>query len=64
VLSERQKTECYYRPTLIATKNINFTLMPSLDKSSVRNEVSRLKTDFATLYAEGKIAGEVGAAVE
>jgi len=33
--------------------------MASLDKSSVRNEVSRLKTGFATLCAEGKITGEV-----
>ncbi len=33
--------------------------MPSLDKTSVRNEVSQLKTEFETLCAEGKIAGEV-----
>ncbi len=33
--------------------------MASLDKTSVRNEVSRLKTAFEALCAEGKIAGEV-----
>ncbi len=32
--------------------------MASLDKSSVRNEVSRLKADFETLCAEDKITRE------
>ena len=32
--------------------------MASLDKSSVRNEVSRLKADFEQLCAEGKITSE------
>ena len=32
--------------------------MASLDKSSVRNEVSRLKADFEKLCAEGKITCE------
>jgi len=32
--------------------------MAHLDKSSVRNEVSRLKADFEKLCAEGKITGE------
>ena len=35
-----------------------FTLMASLDKTSVRAEVSRLKTDFEQLCAEGKITSE------
>ncbi len=33
--------------------------MPSLDKISVRNEVSQLKADFETLCSDGKIAGEI-----
>ena len=32
--------------------------MASLDKTSVRTEVSRLKTDFEQLCAEGKITSE------
>ena len=32
--------------------------MASLDKTSVRAEVSRLKTDFENLCAEGKITSE------
>jgi transposase len=32
--------------------------MASLDKSSVRNEISRLKADFEKLCAEGKITSE------
>ena len=32
--------------------------MASLDKTSVRTEVSRLKTDFEKLCAEGKITSE------
>jgi hypothetical protein len=32
--------------------------MASLDKSSVRSEVSRLKTDFEKLCADGKITSE------
>ena len=32
--------------------------MASLDKTSVRTEVSRLKTDFEKLCAEGKITCE------
>ena len=34
------------------------TLMASLDKTSLRTEVSRLKTDFEQLWAEGKITSE------
>ena len=33
--------------------------MPSINKSSVRNEVSRLKDEFESLCAEGKVTGEV-----
>ncbi len=33
--------------------------MPSLNKTSVRNEVSQLKADFETLCSDGKIAGEI-----
>lgn len=33
--------------------------MASIDKTSVRNEVSRLKTDFERLCSEGKVSGEV-----
>ena len=32
--------------------------MASIDKTSVRTEVSRLKTDFEKLCAEGKISAE------
>ena len=33
--------------------------MPSINKSSVRNEVSRLKAEFDSLCAEGKVTGEI-----
>jgi hypothetical protein len=33
-------------------------LMANLDKSTVRNEVSRLKDDFEQLCADGKISSE------
>ncbi len=33
--------------------------MASLDKSSVRNEVSRLKTDFEKLSSNGKVSAEI-----
>jgi len=33
--------------------------VPSINKSSVRNEVSRLKAEFDSLCAEGKVTGEI-----
>ena len=33
--------------------------MPSINKSSVRNEVSRLKAEFDSLCAEGKVTSEI-----
>ena len=58
VSTGRRKLPCYYIDnlvTVIALKN----LMASVDKTSVRNEVSRLKADFEQLCADGKTSSEI-----